>query len=135
MRVFISHSGEDKALARKVAATLQEAGLEVWDDQTEILPGDNWAEKVAQALRDSDAMVVLFTPQAFASKTVRHEVEYALGEERYRNRLIPVLAGPPEEISEQNLPWILRRQHLVRLPDHESDAGIKRIAQALLDAA
>lgn len=135
MKVFISHSRKDKGLAQRVAATLQDAGLEVWDDQTEILPGDNWAEKVAQALRESEAMVVLFTPNAIDSNIVRREVEYALGEERYRNRLIPVLAGPPEKISEQNIPWILRRQQLVKLPEHERDENIKQIAQVLLNAA
>jgi hypothetical protein len=46
MKVFISDAHTDAPLVKKVAAGLKEAGLEVWDDTREIMPGDNWADKV-----------------------------------------------------------------------------------------
>jgi TIR domain len=81
MKVFISHAHTDEPLVKKVAVGLKEAGLEVWDDTREIMPGDNWADKVAQALRESETMVVLLTPDALRSSWVRRDVEYALGEQ------------------------------------------------------
>ena len=67
MKVFISHAYTDEPFVRKVAAGLEKVGLEVWDATREILPGDNWAAKVARALEESEAMVVLFTPDALRS--------------------------------------------------------------------
>ena len=69
MKVFISHSNETRALAQKVGEALKRAGWEVWND-LEILPGDNWAAKIGQALESSQAMVVLLTPEALNSPTV-----------------------------------------------------------------
>jgi hypothetical protein len=134
MRVFISHSDSDQELARKIGTRLKDSGLEVWDKSGEILPGDNWAAKVAQALEESDAMVVLLTPDALRSDWVRREIEYALGEERYSNRLIPVLVGSSEDLDKAGLPWILKRLRAVALldPDKE-ETDIREIAQALLN--
>jgi hypothetical protein len=55
MKVFISHSHKDEALATKVVTYLEAAGLDAWYDKREIMPGDNWAEKIAKGLRESDA--------------------------------------------------------------------------------
>jgi len=104
MNVFISHSNHDNVLAQKIARVLQEQGLEVWDERS-ILPGDNWAGKIAEALDKSEAMVVLLTPHAIASEWGPPRHRYALGEERYRKRLVPVVVG---ELSEETVPWILR---------------------------
>jgi len=135
MKVFISHSHSqtDEPLVRKITTALQNAGLEVWDERMEIFPGDNWAEKIAQALRESEAMVVLFTPNALDSKWVNHDIGYALGEYRFRNRLVTVLAGPPEKLSEDKIPSILRRLKIIKLGENGKEDHIKQIAQTLLE--
>ena len=136
MKVFISHAETDDTLARKIADTLSEAGLEVWDDAREIMPGDNWGEKVSQALQESDAMVVLLTPDAVGSRWVRREIEYALGEKRYSRRLIPVVVGDPDRIPPEDMPWILGHLRVIELPTHaKEEEGIREIAEALLDVA
>lgn len=135
MKVFLSHSKSDETVARKVASALQDAGMEVWDHHIEILPGDNWAEKIARALRESEAMVVLLSPDALRSEWLHKEIEYALGEKRYSNRLIPVLIPPPETFSQENIPWILKKLNMIELSKYEDDEGIKQITQAILKAA
>ena len=136
MKVFISHAHTDEPLVKKVATVLEDAGLEVWDDTREIMPGDNWADKVAQALQDSDAMVILLTPDALRSRWVRRDIEYALGEQSYRKRVIPVLVGDPQEFPREDVPWILRHLQMIKLAEHSrEEEGIRQIAQALLEAA
>ena len=133
MKVFISHADADHAFVKKIAAGLEEAGFEAWDASREILPGDNWADKTARALQESEAMVVLLSPDALRSSWVRREIDYALSEQRYSNRLIPVL---PKELNEEEVPWILRRLRMVQLgEDVKEEEGIHQIAQALLEAA
>jgi hypothetical protein len=91
MKVFISYAQSDEKLAAKVGDILKKSGLTVWDYRRDILPGDLWSEKASQALRDSDAMVVLLTPEAARSKQVRSEIDYALTQNTFKNRLIPVV--------------------------------------------
>lgn len=136
MKVFISHSHSDEKLARKVATILKDSGLDVWESWREIMPGDNWAAKISHELEWSDAMVVLLTPEALHSRAVLREIEYALGEKSYSNRLIPVLVGPQGKLLEAELPWILRHLPVVKLdePDKETES-IKQIARAILEAA
>ena len=136
MKVFISHAYTDEPFVRKVAAGLEKVGLEVWDATREILPGDNWAAKVARALEESEAMVVLFTPDALRSNWVSWEIQYALGEQSYRNRLISVIVGDPEELPKEDIPWILRRLQMIDMSEYdEEEEGINQIAQAILEAA
>jgi len=136
MKVFISHAQSDEKLARKIADSLKQAGLEVWDYRREILPSDLWSDKASQALRQSDAMVVLLTPEAANSKQVRSEIDFALGRNTFKNRLIPVLVGSPERIPRRDVPWILWELQVVNLPEHgNQQEGIKKIARTLLEAA
>ena len=132
MKVFMSHSHADAELAARVSKGLRNEGLDVWDPDLNLLPGDNWAAEVARALEESDAMVVLLTPDAVNSPWVRREMEYALGTKRYSNRLIPVSIGDRGRIAAHDVPWIVRRLPWVELEDRgRSPAGIERIADAI----
>ncbi|HWS86897.1 MAG TPA: toll/interleukin-1 receptor domain-containing protein [Pyrinomonadaceae bacterium] len=136
MQIFLSYAESDEALARKVADGLEQAGLRVWYDRREILPGENWFDKTAKALRESNGMVVLLTPSALRSTPVRRAIEFALGEKAYSHRLIPVIVGPPEKLPKKELPWILEKLQTVNLPERgKQDKGIRQIAEALLEAA
>ncbi len=134
MKVFISYAHDATDIAEKIANLLKESGFEVWSEN-EILPGDNWAEKVAQALRDSNAMVVLLTPAALKSSWVLHETQYALSEERYNLRLIPVIIGDSKEL-EAKIPWIFKKLQLITVVDPwRDDSGLQQIVQALSQEA
>jgi hypothetical protein len=132
MKVFLSYSIKDKLWAKKIGSTLRDNGLEVWDADTEILPGDDWGHRISSALKDSDAMVVLISPDSIESQAVRREIEYALGEKSYNGRLIPVLIGPEKNFTEENIPWILQHLNIFRLtkPD-QSEKGMFKLAQTL----
>src|ERR1041385_7394649 len=116
MKVFISHSATDASLAKHVADALIESGFEVWDDTSQVLPGDNWGEKLAQALEESTAMIVLLTPNSVKSPNVTFELGFALGNRDYKGRVIPVLAATPEQLPIEQIPWVLRRFQMIRLP-------------------
>ena len=136
MQVFISYSDSDSPLAARVSKALREAGLQVWDPEVNVLPGDNWPAQVGRALEQSDAMVVLLTPNSISSPHVRADMAYALGSKSYRNRLIPVAVGGRERLPKSEIPWIVRKLDWVDLPDPESGAPeVKPIADALLSRA
>jgi hypothetical protein len=131
MNVYLSYSHPDTELAWKMADSLRNEGFEVWDDR-EIRPGGNWAETVGNALRESEAMVILLTPAWLASPYAQHDLEYALSERKFKGRLIPVIAG---EVPIQDVPWVLRQTqhiHLLDLPDLKTNSeGLIRIGEVL----
>ena len=137
MKVFISHAHTDGALVAQITEALQRSGLEVWDADREILPGDNWAGEVARALDESQAMVVLLTPDAANSPWVKREIEYALGAKNYANRLFPVVVGDPEGFPAGELPWIARRLPRFQLENSAATdtPAVEAIAEAILSHA
>lgn len=136
MQVFISYDLSDESVAKRVAAGLEAEGLKVWHNRSDFLPGQNWAAHIAKALRESEAMVVLLTPASLRSPWVRREIDYALSNETYSHRLIPVIVGDPEKLPKKDIPWILQSFQMVNLPERgRTDKSIKEIAQALLSAA
>lgn len=136
MKVFLSYAHNDSSLAKKIASALETKGFDVWNAETEILPGDNFAEKISDALKESDAMVVLLSPASLESNNVQWEIGYALGNKSYNRRVIPVLVGSEENISAESIPWILRKLQMIRLSKPEqAEEEINQISEALKLAA
>ena len=123
MKVFLSYAELDQGSAQKLAKQLEAAGHRVWDPERDLLAGSDWASALMKQLKSADAMVVLLSPDSVESRWVSHEIEYALGAERLRDRLIPVLVRPTRKI-----PWILRELHMVRLADNPEG-----VAQEILE--
>ena len=136
MQVYISHSHLDSPLAARVSKALRKSGLEVWNSDVDLLPADNWAAEVARALSESEAMVVLLTPNAVSSPYVRRDMEYALGSQNYSNRLIPVAVGGRERLPADEIPWIVERLPWVELASPETgESEVEQIAQAIRERA
>jgi hypothetical protein len=132
MQVFISHSWKDNALARKLTAILEGAGFKVWDTFRNRWPGDNLAEMTVNALKESQAMVVLLTPESLENPWVHSEIEYALGDINYAWRLIPVFVGDPQKLQKDQIPWILEKLQMIFLPEPENgEEELKQIVEVL----
>jgi hypothetical protein len=78
MKVFLSYSLEDKSAAEEIRSGLSSAGLNVWEEFHDVAPGENWAKRIGTALERSDAMIVLISPEAVKSRSVRREIDYAI---------------------------------------------------------
>ena len=132
MQVFISRSWKDEILARKLTAVLEGAGFQVWDTFRNRWPGDNLAEMTANALKESQAMVVLLTPESLENPWVQSEIEYALSDINYAWRLIPVLVGDQQNFQKEQLPWILEKLQMIFLPEPENgEAELNQIVERL----
>jgi len=123
VRVFISHSDEDRRWASQIAALLKQAGMRVWDPESELGPGDNWPLEIGKALASAEAMIVLMSPAAADSRLLQEEVSYALGSKKFKNRLIPVIVKPTTKMA-----WILKKLN----PEKGDPAAVsKRIIHRL----
>ena len=124
-RVFLSYAKRDDKLAQALRAALEKGGFEVWDAASRLTPGDNWALERGKALEGATAMVVLLSPAALVSDHVQREIDYALGEPRFKGRLIPVVVRPVKE-----MPWILETLQVLKI-DEDPERGSRRVLEAL----
>ncbi|GAN00401.1 hypothetical protein U91I_04067 [alpha proteobacterium U9-1i] len=84
--VFISYAREDRTRADQIARGLQAMGLECfWD--TEIPPGQTWADYIEGKLAACKAVIVLWSAHSTGSQWVREEARMG----RDKGKLIPAL--------------------------------------------
>lgn len=84
MRVFISHSHQDKPAVDKIIVRLKDEGHDVWVDSLKLRPGDNFQRKIQEGIESADAMIVVISNNSFRSQWVRHEFS-AIALHRYRS--------------------------------------------------
>jgi TIR domain-containing protein len=108
VKIFLSYATADRAFPEELRDALTEEGHDVWTDRN-MLPGDNWAKEIDVAISRADVVVALISPEAAKSEWVRNEWQYALGQQKFENRLIPVrIKRTTAE------PWIFERLQVVQ---------------------
>jgi adenylate cyclase len=85
-RVFLSYAREDSDAAKQLAEDVGRAGHEVWWDQ-HIQGGSRFSRAIDQALKDAEAVIVLWSATSVESAWVQDEA----AEGRDSGRLVPVL--------------------------------------------
>ena len=88
MKVFISHSSQDRWIARRVSEDLEARGIETFLDEKHMETGESIDGSIAQHLRQCDEVVMLLSPPAVNSQWVLIEIGGARALEK---RLIPIL--------------------------------------------
>lgn len=76
-RVFVSHSWEDKSLARRISRRLQHRGVDVWLDEERMEIGSVLPADIREAIAGSSHFLLLWTKDASASKWVAKELAFA----------------------------------------------------------
>jgi hypothetical protein len=107
-------------------------GFPVWGDLDSITPGENWASQVGKALESCDVMLCIISPNWVKSEYGQRELEYALGNPRFKGRLIPIVAKPTPA---NQIPWILRSNHVLKLKAKTADAAGRELTKLLRSAA
>ena len=82
--VFLSYDRDDATKARAIAAALEKAGHSVWWDR-HIKGGSRYAAEIEKALREAEAVVVLWSRHSVLSDWVRDEAVKG----RDSGRLVP----------------------------------------------
>ncbi|HET8775154.1 MAG TPA: TIR domain-containing protein [Thermoanaerobaculia bacterium] len=107
LKVFLSYSRRDAAVAERLVSRLEERGMEVLIDRRDLPYGEEWQAELADFIRLSDTVVWLVSPDSVASKWVNWE----LGEVgRLSKRMVPVRI---REIDPEALPESLGKIHLL----------------------
>jgi tetratricopeptide (TPR) repeat protein len=85
-KLFLSYSRKDEAKARRFAKWLERQGHAVWRDEDDIGGGASFSSEIENALKDCDAVLVLWSADSIQSAWVRDEAGYG----RDAGKLIPL---------------------------------------------
>jgi hypothetical protein len=126
-KIFIAHSADDEAVARRLTHHLRSRGFDPWLDRERLMPGIRWREAIREAIEVSDAVVVLISAgvaerRGFIQQEIKYAMEMAERRPAGQIFIVPVL------IDDSELPPQLRDLHAVRL--HEK-AGADSLLAAL----
>lgn len=131
MNVFISYASSDRDLADTLAETLSEFGLDAWQAEKNVLPGENWAKKIGEALEESDALVVILSPDAEHTSLMRSEISFAMGNKQFKNKVIPIYRGDEEEIDKENIPWAVQKRGISLDAYSTPEEAFEEVARSL----
>ncbi len=121
-RVFLSHASEDRREAQRLRRFLTDHGISVWFSEHQLQGADQWQDEIGRALARCTWFVVFLSPHAVKSMWVRREVEYALTEERYDGRIVPLLF---KECDVRALSWVLPQLQMIDFTQGYRHAGEK----------
>lgn len=131
LRVFISHSGEDRAFVEEhLIPLLKQHGMEAWYSEHSIGGGVPWERGIAQGLESSDVLLVVLSPRSVDSDWVGAEVGWWMDVHGTRKQCVPVLI---EDCDWRRLHLKLRLIQLVDLRQLDRDAQ-RRLVEALSGA-
>jgi len=96
MKLFLSHSSNDKPDVIRLYKRLKSYGVDVWIDEEKIKVGDSISQKIQQGLRESDYLCIWITEKAMQSGWVEKEWLPKIKQEIDENRtvVLPLLAEP-----------------------------------------
>ncbi len=133
--VFLSYASQDAEAAKKICEALRAAGVEVWFDQSELVGGDSWDQKIRGQISSCGLFVPLISSNTQARLEGYFRLEWKLAAQRTHTMadektfLLPVVidatrdaeAKVPVEFKTvhsatgENVGWIqsadLQRQH------------------------
>ncbi|HVR39020.1 MAG TPA: toll/interleukin-1 receptor domain-containing protein [Thermoanaerobaculia bacterium] len=114
--VFVSHSGEDTWVARKIAHEITACGATPFLDDADVEVGAEFEEDMRDFLDKANELLVLFTPWALDGPYVSMEIGAAW---LRRIPIVVVLHGlsAKEFQAHPKAPVLLKKRDIIRLND------------------
>lgn len=112
-RVFLSYSRKDRERAQKIADTLRERHFGVYRDTDDILPTEEWKDRLQSLIEEADTIVFLLSPNSVHSEVCAWEVEYATS---LNKRVAPIVI---DDTDTGDIPPLLARLNFIFCTDRD----------------
>src|SRR5882762_8060144 len=127
MQVFLSYDARDSQFAEELLPRLLAQKLKVWDPARELYPASNWLLEAGRAFERADAVIFLISEHSVDTPALRHEVQYAISNLRFKDRVVPVILSR----GMKNIPWILEKMSVIDATDGDMDRVAKLVAATM----
>jgi hypothetical protein len=127
LRIFLCHASADKPAIYTLYHRLVADGFDVWLDEEDLLPGQNWREEIPRAVRDSEIIIVCLSEHSINKEGyVQKEIKMALdiADEKPEGTIFII----PARLDDCRVPDRLRPYQWV---DLHTKGGYERILGAL----
>ena len=126
--VFLSYSSKDAQRVLAIVKLLKQAGVTVWRDGEQILGGQYYGEQIANAIKSSQVVLLMCSPEALASDNIHREI--VLSWEHAHRRIIPIWITEPVTIPARFL-YCLTGLQWIDAHSHPSEVWFPRLLDAL----
>ena len=111
MRVFVSFSHKDKALAARLIQKLRRLEIETWSDLN-LAASKDWNEAIDEATASAEAYIFLLSPNAASDPHLQSEWRSMLRNDwESKKPLIPIVTS--KKISRSRIPPFLRNRQIL----------------------
>lgn len=112
-RLFLSYSRKDRERAQRIADVLRERHFGVYRDTDDILPTEEWKDRLESLIAEADTVVFLLSPNSVHSEVCAWEVEYATS---LNKRVAPIVI---DDTDAGDIPPLLARLNFIFCTDRD----------------
>src|SRR6187431_743136 len=136
--VFLSYASQDAEAAKRICEALRAAGVEVWFDQSELVGGDQWDQKIRGQIGSCGLFVPLISANTQARLEGYFRLEWKLAAHRThtmadeRTFLLPILIDGTRD-AEARVPAEFKTVQWTKLPSGETPPAFAARVKRLLE--
>ncbi len=123
--VFLSYASQDAEAAKKICDALRAAGVEVWFDQSELVGGDAWDQKIRKQIKECALLIPIISANTQSRTEGYFRLEWRLADQRThlmakgRPFLLPVVVDGTRDADAQ-VPDSFTEVQWTKLPGGET---------------
>jgi hypothetical protein len=118
--LFLSHASSDQTFVDALGEVLERHHIPFWYSRKNLQGAQQWHDEIGSALDRCDWFVVTLSPAATTSAWVKRELLFALQEQRYHGRIVPLLYQP---CAHKKLSWVLSSMQFVDFSGQSFEMG------------
>jgi hypothetical protein len=125
--IFVSYASQDAEAARRIADALQQGGIEVWFDQSQLRGGEAWDASIRRQIKSCKLFLAVISASTQAREEGYFRREWNLAVGRTMDMaddtafLLPVVIDATTDV-EARVPEKFREVQWTRLPGGETPA-------------
>ena len=111
-KVFISYAREDSEIAQRLYDDLKRAGVELWLDRENLLPGQDWDVEISKAINESTFFLALISSKStnrvgFTQRELKRALDIIYEKPKGDVFIIPVrIDDCPVDVRLQEYQWV-----------------------------
>jgi Tfp pilus assembly protein PilF len=136
--VFLSYASQDAEAAKRICEALRASGVEVWFDQSELVGGDAWDQKIRKQIKECALLIPIISAATQARTEGYFRLEWRLADKRMelmgRSKafLLPVCVDDTRD-SDADVPDSFLAVQWTRLPGGKTPPAFAGRVKQLLD--
>lgn len=124
-KIFAAYARNDFARVQAIIKRLERSGIAVTYDLASLEPGDLFADKLEDLIRNSDTVLFILSPASMRSQWCKAEARFAA---QLNKRILPVKVV---DVSDAEIPLEISRYQWIDFTDPDDDSAFDALVRAV----